>query len=139
MENIQQKIIDRLNETQAFESDEEGYQRYMRRELFEGFLYSEYGLEFCGCGNQEASLQAAVNVLDFAAAVSNEERSRVLMRSFGVGKVSDNALVQVLFYLLATKGFIEHDDEWSVNESELTGAGEVFLPMLKDYLGQSVI
>lgn len=136
MEDIQQKIIDQLNDTQAFEHDDEGYQRYMRRERFEGFLYGEYGLDFCGCGNQEASLQAAVTALEFASTVSNKERSRVLMRAFGVEKVSDNALVQVLFYLLTAKGFMEHDDDREVNDSELTSAGKVFLPMLKDYLGQ---
>lgn len=134
MEDIQQKIIDRLNESQDFESEDKGYQRYMRRELFEAFLYSEYGLEFCGCGNQEASLQAVVNALEFASAVSNVERSSVLMRTFGVQKVTDNALVQVLFYLLTAKGFIEHDDDMDVNDSELTSAGQVFLPMLRDYL-----
>jgi hypothetical protein len=136
MENIQQEIIDRLNETQAFESEEAGYQRYMRRELFEQFLYSAYGLEFCGCGNQEQSLEAVVRALEFAATVSNKDRSLVLMKAFGVEKVSDDALVQVLFYLLTAKGFIEHDDEDSVNDSELTEAGSVFLPMLKNYVGE---
>jgi hypothetical protein len=136
MENIQQQIIARLNESQTYESDEEGYQRYMRRELFEGFLYSEYGLDFCGCGNQEASLQEVVKALEFASVTSNKDRSQVLMQAFGVKKVSDNALVQVLFYLLTAKGFIYHDDYAEINDSELTQAGEVFLPMLRQYLGQ---
>lgn len=136
MENIQQKIIDKLNETQDFESEEEGYQRYMRRELFEGFLYGEYGLDFCGCGNPEQSLEAVVRALEFAATVSNKDRSHVLMKAFGVAKASDGALVQILFYLLTAKGFIEHDDEGSINDSELTEAGEVFLPLLKNYLGE---
>lgn len=134
MGNIQQKIIDRLNETQAFESDEEGYQRYMCRELFEGFLYSEDGLAFCDCGRQEESLQAVVDALEFASMVPSDDRSYVLMRSFGVGKVSDNALVQVLFYLLTAKGFIDHDDEACINDSVLTEAGAIFLPLLKNYL-----
>lgn len=136
MENIQQKIIGKLNETQAFVSDDEGYQRYMRRELFEGFLYGEYGLDFCGCGNQERSLEAVVRALEFAATVSNEDRSYVLVRTYGIRKVSDNALVQILFYLLTAKGFIEHDDEGCINDSELTEAGAVFLPLLKNYLGE---
>lgn len=134
---MQQKIIDRLTEIAAFVDDDEGYQRYMRRELFEGFLYSEYGLEFCGCGNQEESLFAVVKALEFASvAIKDKDRAHVLMQSFGVEKVSDNALVQVLFYLLTVKGFVDHGDDSCINESELTEAGKVFLPMLKDYLGE---
>ena len=136
MKNLQQEIITRLNAAQSFADDDEGYQRYMRRELFEGFLYGEYGLDFCGCGNQEASLWAVVNALEMASMVSAAERSHALMKAFGVIAVSDDALVQVLFYLLTVKGFMDHPDEGSVDDSELTPAGHVFLPMLKKYLEQ---
>ena len=133
--DTQQRIIDRLNAAQAFVDEDEGYQNYMRRELFEAFLYGEYGLDFCGCGNQEASLFAVVKALEFAATLSDERRVLVLMKAFGVKKVSENALVQVLFYLLTVKGFIDHADEKSIDDSEVTKAGAAFLPMLKEYLG----
>lgn len=134
MARTQQELIDILNNTQDFEDEDKGYQRYKRREAFEAFLFSSDGLEFCGCGSQDDSLQAVVNVLEYCALDATQDRSDTLFTFFGVWYVHEDALLQILFYLLDNKGFIHHSDEDEVNESELTTAGRLLLPMLREYL-----
>lgn len=133
--NNQQLIVEMLHETQNFEHEDEGYQRYKRREAFEYFLYSEQGLEFCSCGPEEAGLEEVVKVLEYCAQNALQSRRAYLLSAFGVSETSHNPLVQILFYFLTSKGFIGHGDEADVNDSELTPLGRVLLPMLREYIG----
>ena len=133
-EENQKRLVEELKETQSYKVAEPFSTYYARREAFESFLYGPNGLPNCGCGSPDDTLMAFMEALDFCALKDNDERAAFLQEKFGVKYVTEDRLVQLLFYVLDDKEFIEHN--YSIGGSYLTDAGKVFRAILTMYLNE---
>lgn len=130
----QNRLIELMKETQSFKSDDPFDTHYERRMATEEFLYGPESIPNCGCGSPEKTLQNALDALDYAALDGLSERTAFLQDKFGVGYTSDDGLVQLLFYVLTEKGYIQHGG--GVNGSWLTDAGKIFRALLDYHLNE---
>lgn len=121
-EENQKRLVEALKATQSYTASDPFATYYGRREAFEDFLYGPDGLPNCGCGDPDNTLQAFVEALDFCSLKDNDERTAYLQEKFGVEHVSSDRLVQLLFYVLDDKAYIEHN--YSIDGSSLTDAGK---------------
>lgn len=133
-EENQKRLVEVLKETQSYVDADPFRTYYQRREAFESFLHGPDGLPNCGCGDPDDTLQAFVEALDYCSLKDNDERTAYLQKKFGVDYVSDNRLVQLVFYVLDDKEFITHN--YSINGSYLTDAGKVFHAIFKMYFNE---
>jgi hypothetical protein len=133
-EENQKRLVEALKATQSFVGREPFATYYQRREAFESFLYGPDGLPNCGCGNPDDTLQAFMEALDYCALKDNDERKALLKEKFGVEYVTDDRLVQLLFYVLDNKEYIAH--EYSIGGSYLTDAGKALRAILTMYLNE---
>lgn len=78
-----------------------------------------------------------MEALDYCALKDNDERDAYLQEKFGVEHVSGDRLVQLVFYVLDDKGYIEHD--FSIGGSYLTDAGKVLHAIFKMYFNEPTI
>jgi hypothetical protein len=62
----------------------------------------------------------------------DDERAKFLLEHFNTDYVSDNGLLQFLFYMLITMNLISHN--YSLNAATLTPTGAVFYELLEDYM-----
>ena len=131
----QKEIVAQLIATTTYE-EHDPFRTYQKRDDdFASFLAGPLGLPGCGCGKPENTLLSFLNALEYCALTDQKKRSTYLKRKFGVAHVSDNSLVQLLFYVLDEKHFIEHD--FSLNGSTLSDAGKVLRVLLKRHLGMN--
>ena len=133
-EENQARLVEALKATQSYTAADPFATYYGRREEFESFLYGPDGLPNCGCGDPDDTLQAFVEALDFCSLKDNDERRAYLQEKFGVEYVSSDRLVQLLFYVLDDKGYIEHN--YSIDGSYLTDAGKVLHAIFKMYFNE---
>lgn len=133
-EEEQKRLVEALKETQSYTEPDPFATYYGRREAFESFLYGPDGLPNCGCGSPDDTLQAFVEALDYCALKDKDERYAYLQEKFGVDYVTRDRLVQLVFYVLDDKGFIEH--EYSIGGSYLTDAGKVLHAIFKMYFNE---
>lgn len=134
-EENQKRLVEALKTTQSYADPEDPFHAYFeRREAFESFLYGPDGLPNCGCGNPEETLKAFVDALGYCALKDNDEREAHLQEKFGVGYVTDDRLVQLVFYVLDNKSFIEHN--FSIGGSYLTDAGKVLRAIFEMYFNE---
>lgn len=108
-----------------------------RCEAFEEVLLRDYPiLGYCGCGSPEKTVDTILKALRYCAldtyAYLESERAVYLREHFGTGYVSDDGLVQFLFYSLDVMGLTRHS--YALNASTLTPTGEVFLELLEEYV-----
>lgn len=130
----QDRLIELMKETQSYKTDDPWDTSYERRRAVEDFLYGPDSITNCGCGSPEKTLQIVLDALDYCALEGLPERTAFLQEKFGVEYVSDNGLVQLLFYVLTDKDFTQHGG--SVNGSWLTDAGKVFRALLNLHLNE---
>jgi hypothetical protein len=130
----QKRLVNALRETQSFKNDDPFRTYYKRQEAFESFLYSSDGLPNCGCGNPDDTLLAFMEALDYCALRDSDERKAFLLEKFGVEYVTDDRLVQLLFYVLDDKGYIEHN--FSINGCFLSDAGKALRAILTMHLNE---
>jgi hypothetical protein len=134
-EENQKRLVEALKETQSYADSEDPFRAYFgRREAFESFLYGPDGFPNCGCGDPEDTLKAFVDALDYCALKDNDEREAHLQEKFGVDYVSNDRLVQLVFYVLDDKAFIEHN--FSIGGSYLTDAGKVLRAIFEMYFNE---
>lgn len=133
-ENNQKRIVDLLKETQSYKEADPFSTYHRRKEEFEMFLDGPDGLPNCGCGSPEETAQAFMEALDYCALKDQDERHAFLMDKFGVEYITDDRLVQLLFYVLDNKGYIEHN--FSINGSFLSDAGKALRAVLTMYLNE---
>jgi hypothetical protein len=106
-----------------------------RLEAFEEVLLRDYPiLGYCGCGSPEKTLADLLKALEYCNLDTelDGERAKFLLEHFNTDYVSDNGLLQFLFYMLITMNLISHN--YSLNATTLTPTGEVFYELLKDYM-----
>jgi hypothetical protein len=130
----QAQLIELMKATQSFKDDDPFDTHFERKAAVEEFLHSSVSIPNCGCGDPELTWQTALDALDFCAVKGLDERKAFLKEKFGVEYVSDAGLVQLLFYVLSDKAFIEHGG--SVNGSWLTDAGKAFRALLHLHLNE---
>jgi hypothetical protein len=133
-EDNQARLVELLKITQSLTGRHEFATYYSRREAFESFLYGPDGLPNCGCGDPDDTLQAFLEALDYCALKDNDERTALLKEKFGVENVTEDRLVQLVFYVLDNKGFIEHN--YSIGGSYLTDAGKALRAILTMYFNE---
>jgi hypothetical protein len=129
----QKRLVDVMKATQSFKNDDPFDTNYERRTAFESFLLGPDSIPNCGCGDPDQTLIKVLDALDSCVKVS-EERRLFMREKFGVNYVSDDGLVQLLFYILDDKGFIRHGG--GVSSSWLSDAGKVFRALLNQYLNE---
>lgn len=130
----QKKLVDLLIATQSFKNDDPFDTYHERRASFEVFLYSSDSVTNCGCGNPDKTFLLVMDALNLCAIDGLEERKAFTQERFGVDYVTDNGLVQLLFYVLSDKEFIQHGG--GVGYSWLTDAGKVFRALLNQHLNE---
>ena len=130
----QKRLIDLLIATQSYKGDDPFDTHYERRTSFEDFLYGPDSVTNCGCGKPDKTLLLVMDALNLCAIDGTEERKIFTQEKFAVDYVTDNGLVQLLFYVLHDKEFIAHGG--SVGYSWLTDAGKVFRVLLDQYLNE---
>lgn len=128
----QKQLVDDLIETQSYVSDDPFGTYEERKSLFSTFLYSDSGLPCCGCGDPESTLLSIANALTICSTDGVEERKALMQEKFKTEYVSNDPLLQMLFYVLDEAGYTTHGG--SVNYCWLTDAGKVMLPLLKRFL-----
>lgn len=133
-EENQKRLIEELKATQSHLVAEPFAMYFERREAFETFLHDPDGIPNCGCGESDSTLQAVLDALDYCALKDSDVRQTFLKEKFGVDYVSNNRLVQLLFYVLDDKAFIEHN--FTINGSYLTDAGKALRAILTMYLNE---
>lgn len=134
-EDNQKRIVEALKETQSYADPEDPFRTYyVRREAFESFLYGPDGFPNCGCGDPEETLKAFVDALDYCALKDNDGRKAHLQDKFGVDYVSSDRLVQLVFYVLDDKAFIEHN--FTIGGSYLTDAGKALRAIFDMYFNE---
>jgi len=107
-----------------------------RSEAFEEVLLRDYPvLGYCGCGSPSLTLEALLKAMKYCT-ISTEygdtEREEYLQEHFGIVHVSNDGLVQFLFYSLVTMGLLRHN--YSLNAATLTNEGEIFYQLLDEYV-----
>ena len=130
----QKRLVDLLVATQSFKNDDPFDTYHERRASFEVFLYSSDSVTNCGCGNPDKTLLLVMDALNLCAISGLEERKAFTQERFGVDYVTDNGLVQLLFYVLSDKEFIQHGG--GVGYSWLTDAGKAFRVLLNQHLNE---
>lgn len=133
-EENQKRLVEELKATQSHLAADPFATYYGRREAFETFLCGPDGLPNCGCGDPDETLKAFVEALDYCALKDNDERAAYLQEKFGVEYVTSDRLVQLLFYVLDDKSYIEHN--YSIGGSYLTDAGKVLHAIFKMYFNE---
>jgi hypothetical protein len=128
------RLVDLLIATQSFKNDDPFDTYHERRASFEVFLYSSDSVTNCGCGNPDKTFLLVMDALNLCAIDGLEERKIFTQEKFGVDYVTDNGLVQLLFYVLHDKGFIQHGG--SVGYSWLADAGKVFRALLDLFVNE---
>lgn len=129
-----ENLITQLKSISEYVDDDYGYQRYMRREMFEKVVFGEIGLEFCSCCPVDDALKDVYDALVFASIKDKTARFLFLHENFGTGDVSKKSMLLILFHLLTSKGLIDHADDADMNDSFITELGTTFLPLLFEYL-----
>lgn len=127
----QEELVQKLIATQSYKDNNPFSTYYKRREDFEEFLFSSECLPCCGCGNPEATIKKALDALTYCSLNGLDERTSFLQEKFGVDYVSNDGLVQLLFYVLDDNGYIEHGG--SVNGSWLTDAGKILKALMENH------
>jgi hypothetical protein len=130
----QKRLVETLKSTWSYKSDDPFDTYYERRTALESFLLSPDSTTNCGCGNPDETLKFVLTALDYCALDELDERKGFLQEKLGVEYVSDNGLVQLLFYVLNDKGYTQHGG--GINGSWLTDAGKVFRALLKMYFNE---
>lgn len=136
-EENQKRLVEVLKTTQSYVDSDPFVTFYERRDAFESFLYGPDGLPNCGCGNPDDTLQAFVEAMNYCALKDNDERKAYLQEKFGAEYVSDDRLVQLVFYVLDNKSYIEHN--YTIGGSYLTSAGKVLLAIFKMYFNEPTV
>lgn len=130
----QKRLVEVLKATQSFKNDDPFDTYYERNASFEAFTLGPEGIPNCGCGDPDKTLRVVLDALDLCAINGFSERATFIKEKFGVEYVSDNGLVQLLFYVLDEARFIQHGG--GVGWSWLTDAGKVFRALLNQYLNE---
>lgn len=128
----QKQLVADLIETQSYVEDDPFGTYEERKSLFSTFLYTDSGLPCCGCGDPESTLLAIVNALTICSMDGVEERKALMQEKFKTEYVSNDPLLQMLFYVLDEAGYTTHGG--SINYCWLTDAGKVMLVLLKRFL-----
>lgn len=130
----QKRLVEILKETQSYKSDDPFDTHYERKAAFEVFLLGPDSIPNCGCGEPDNTLLKVLDALNLCALKGTEERKAFTREKFDVEYVSDDGLVQLLFYVLDDKQFIQHGG--GVGYSWLTDAGKVFRALLNLHLNE---
>lgn len=130
----QKRLVEELKATQSFKNDDPFDTHYERKAAFEVFLLGPDSIPNCGCGEPDSTLFKVLDALNLCALEGTEARKTFTQEKFGVDYVSDDGLVQLLFYVLDDKGFIQHGG--GVGYSWLTDAGKVFRALLNLHLNE---
>lgn len=130
----QKRLVDVLKATQSFKDNDPFNTQYERRTAFESFLSSPDSIPNCGCGDPDETLVKVLDALNLCAIKGTEQRKDFTQEKFGVDYVTNDGLVQLLFYVLDDKEFIQHGG--GVGYSWLSDAGKVFRALLNQYLNE---
>lgn len=130
----QNQLVDIMKATQSFKDTDPFNTNYERRTAFEDFLSGPDSIPNCGCGDPDETLIKVLDALNLCAIKGTEEREIFTKEKFGVHHVTNDGLVQLLFYVLDDKGFIQHGG--GVGYSWLSDAGKVFRALLNQYLNE---
>ena len=130
----QKRLIEVMKATQFFKSDDPFYTNQERRTEVESFLLSPDGVPNCGCGDPDSTFRVVLDALNLCAIKGTEERKTYTQEKFGVDYVTNDGLVQLLFYVLEEKAFIQHGG--GVGYSWLSDAGKVFRALLHLHLNE---
>lgn len=128
------EIISALHSVLTYTDEDYGYQRYVRREMFEKIILGQLDFNFCDCCPVDDALKDIYDVLVFASLVDETSRFLYLHRTFKIGDVHKNSMLTVLFQMLTSEGLITQIDTDDFNSSCITELGEVFLECLVGYL-----
>lgn len=130
----QKRLIEVMKGTQSFKNADPFDTHYERRAAVEAFLLGPDGVPNCGCGDPDRTLFKVLDALNLCTIDGLEERKTFTQEKFGVDYVTDDGLVQLLFYVLDDREFIQHGG--GVGYSWLTDAGRVFRALLSMYLNE---
>lgn len=129
-----EEMMKAMQEITDYTNEDEGYQRYMRREMFEKLVVAKLGADLCDCCPLEDALADIYNALIFSTIDDESRRKRFLLRTFEIEDTCESASIQMMFYILTMKGFLIHSDGEDFNDSVLTPVAKVFLPLLFEYM-----
>lgn len=130
----QNRLIDIMTATQSFKDTDPFNTHYERRTAFEDFLSGPDSIPNCGCGDPSETLIKVLDALNLCAIKGIEERKTFTQEKFGLDYVTNDGLVQLLFYVLDEKEFIQHGG--GVGYSWLSDSGKVFRALLDQYLNE---
>lgn len=130
----QTRLVEILKATQSYKSNDPFDTLYERRAAFEAFLLGTDSIPNCGCGDPDSTFRLVLDALNLCTIEGTEERKAYTQEKFGMDYVTNNGLVQLLFYVLDDKEFIEHGG--GVGYSWLTDAGKVFRALLHLHLNE---
>jgi hypothetical protein len=130
----QNRLVDIMKATQSFKDTDPFTTNYERRNAFEDFMSGPDSIPNCGCGDPNETLIKVLDALNLCALKGTEERKTFTQEKFGVDYVTSDGLVQLLFYVLDDKEFIQHGG--GVGYSWLSDAGKVFRALLDQYLNE---
>lgn len=128
------QMMKAMQEITDYTNEDEGYQRYQRREMFEKLVIVKLGADLCDCCPLEDALEDIYDALIFSTIDDEFQRKRFLYRTFEIEDTCESASIQMMFYILTMKGFLAHSDGEDFNASVLTPMGKVFLPLLFEYM-----
>lgn len=111
--------------------------RWDRTEAFEDLLLQGYPiLGHCACGRPSKTLITIQKALEYCQMYNNspdkEPQRLFLQEHFKVDDVTDDGLVQFLFYTLDGLNLTDH--VYSLTYSHLTPEGEIFFELLNEFL-----
>lgn len=129
-----EQMMKAMQEITEYTNEDEGYQRYMRREMFEQLVFAKLGADLCDCCPLEDALTDIYDALIFSTIDDESRRKRFLIRTFEIEDTCKSPSIQMMFYILTMKGFLTHRDGEDFNDSVLTPVGKVFLPLLFEYM-----
>lgn len=127
-------MIEQLKAITEYTNEDYGYQRYMRREMFEQLVVAKLGADLCDCCPLEDALADIYDALIFATINDESRRKQFLIRTFEIEDTCESPSIQMMFYILTMKGFMTHRDGEDFNNSVLTPLGKAFLPLLFEYM-----